>query len=361
MKQLYSKYKKQILLFLILAAGVIFVYHNYFLYQRTIVKVRHVEVNETNVVSGISSHEEQHYQQKLTAKVKNGANKGKTVTIKNDYQYSNIDTEKYRKGDDLFVTDSLSGITGVKRDKYVALLAALLVYLLVVIAGKRGLRSAFSVAVNMILFIVALNLHDSKGIPLIPLCTGLTFAFTIITLIVINGVNKKTLSAICATFLAVAVTMLLFMAAMCWGEPVDYASLDYVVGNEDLEEIFIASILIAGLGAIMDVGVSMAATVGELVEKDADISVGRLIKSGREVGYDIMGTMISVLLFTYLAGLMPMFLIKMKNDISLITLIQLHIPFEITRFLVGGIGILISIPISLLVSIGLFKLRRKMV
>lgn len=39
-----------------------------------------------------------------------------------------------------------------------------------------------------------------------------------------------------------------------------------------------------------------------------------------------MGTMINVLLFVFGCGLIPMCLIRMNNDVSLITIIKLHIP-----------------------------------
>ncbi|MGL6201295.1 MAG: YibE/F family protein [Lachnospiraceae bacterium] len=350
---------KKFLLLIIMWAGVYFVYHNYFLYQSPIAKVKQVETTQTNVVDETSSTQEQYFEQKITARVMNGENKGKEITLKNEYKYSTVDTEKYRKGDDLFLTESLGTITGVKRDKYAALLTVLLLYLLIIIGGKRGILSAVSLAANMLLFMAAIEVHERMGMDLLQLCIILAALYTIFTLLLINGPSRKTAAAICSTFLGAAVTMVIFMLAMQFGEPIDYASLDYIVGNQDLEMIFISSILIAGLGAMMDVGVSMAATIGELIEKDAQISVRQLIKSGREVGYDIMGTMLSVLLFTYLAGLMPMFLIKMKNGVSVITLIKLHIPFEISRFLTGGIGILLSIPISIFCSILFMKVRRK--
>jgi len=339
--------------------GIFFVYQNYFLYQSPIAKVKKVTVTETNVVDREASTQEQYYEQTITARVMNGEHKGKTITLKNDYKYSAIDTEVYRRGDDLFLTESLGVITGVKRDKYAALMSAVLIYLLIIIGGRRGILSALSLMVNMILFIAVINLHENSGIDLMKLCFILAAIYTICTLTLINGLNRKTIAAICSTFLAAAATIGIFSLAIKYGEPADYASLDYMVGDQNLEEIFMASILLAGLGAIMDVGVSMAAAIGELVEKDRHIPLKQLIKSGREVGYDIMGTMLSVLLFTYLSGLMPMFLIKMKNDISIFTLIRLHIPFEISRFLTGGIGILLSIPISICVAAVTLKPGRK--
>lgn len=56
---------------------------------------------------------------------------------------------------------------------------------------------------------------------------------------------------------------------------------------------------------------------------------------------------------------MPSFILKMKNEYSLITLVKLHIPFEISRFLTGSIGILLAIPVSIVISIAVLKIGRK--
>ena len=68
-----------------------------------------------------------------------------------------------------------------------------------------------------------------------------------------------------------------------------------------------------------------------------------------------MGTMINVLLFVFSCGLIPMCLIRMNNDVSLITIIKLHIPCELCRFLVESIGIVLAIPISILVTSVMIK------
>ena len=68
-----------------------------------------------------------------------------------------------------------------------------------------------------------------------------------------------------------------------------------------------------------------------------------------------MGTMINVLLFTFAAGLIPSFIIRMNNDIAFFTNIRLYIPFEISRFLIESIGIVAAIPISIVVASACFK------
>ena len=81
-----------------------------------------------------------------------------------------------------------------------------------------------------------------------------------------------------------------------------------------------------------------------------------LIRSGREIGYDIMGTMINVLLFVLASGMIPMFILKMNNEIRFITLVRYHIPYDICRFLIESIGIVLAIPVSVLIASIIMKI-----
>ena len=150
--------------------------------------------------------------------------------------------------------------------------------------------------------------------------------------------------------------MLIFFVTLNTTEPFDYGMMEYLGSTENPEHLFIAEVMFAGLGAIMDVAVTLTSAMEELIRKKPDISLRKLFHSGREIGYDIMGTMISVLLFTFAAGLIPSFLIRMNNDVPFITNIKQYIPFEISRFLIESIGIVAAIPISIAVSSGFFKL-----
>lgn len=114
--------------------------------------------------------------------------------------------------------------------------------------------------------------------------------------------------------------------------------------------------MLTGLGAIMDVAVTISAATGEIVRKNPDVSLRKLIHSGREIGYDIMGTMINVLLFVLASSMIPMFILKMNNEIRFITIIRYHIPYDICRFLIESIGIVLAIPVSVFISSIIMKL-----
>ena len=179
------------------------------------------------------------------------------------------------------------------------------------------------------------------------MCSRLVILFAVITLVGLNGIHKKTWAALFTTLIVLVMIMGIFDVVIHHAEDLDYSTMEYLGSIENPDEIFHAEILISGLGAIMDVAVAIAASL--FLE---------LFKSGREIGYDIMGTMINVLLFVFGCGLIPMCLIRMNNDVSLITIIKLHIPCELCRFLVESIGIVLAIPISILVTSVMIKVAR---
>ena len=318
----------------------------------------------TNYNSLSENDSEPVYRQKMTVKILNGRHKGKRVTVAGEYDYTGMDKEAYRRGDKVFL--SLSGedkissasIKGVKRDQYAVLLAVILAYLVIILGKGRGILSLCSIGMNIVIFLYGLARYEA-GDDLMGICVAMIVAFTVLTLFLVNGVNRRSLVAILSALATAALTMEIFLLAMEYGGEIDYAALDYVAGGQDLESIFIASVAIAGLGAVMDVAVSIAAALNELILKDPGISVKSLARSGREIGHDIMGTMINVLLFTYICGLIPLMIMKMKNEVSLLTIVRLQIPFEISRFLIGGIGIVLAIPVSIALSSIILKIGRK--
>ncbi|MGF0032975.1 YibE/F family protein [Bariatricus sp. SGI.154] len=368
LRDFVKTYQWQTCLFIVMAIVVIVTFCNASLYPSEIGKVVKVQTEQSgdmvNYNSEMENISEPYYVQKLTIKILNGQYKGKKVTVSNEFGYSEVDTERYQKGDRVFLRisgeEQISSvsITGVKRDQYAILLAVILIFLVIILGKGRGVLSLCSIGVNIVVFVYGLVRYE-EGDDLLKICAVMIVIFTVGTLFLVNGVNKRSLVAIISALVTVVITMSIFLLAMNYGEEIDYAALDYIVGNQELETIFIASIAIAGLGAIMDVSVSIAAALQELIMRKPDITFRALVHSGREIGYDIMGTMMNVLLFTYICGLIPLMLIKMKNEISLITIIRLQIPFEICRFLIGSIGIVMAIPVSIGIASIVMKMGRR--
>ncbi|WP_051280603.1 YibE/F family protein [Anaerovorax odorimutans] len=352
------------IILILMIIGTSIVFNNYNWYDTTIVKIDNVENTFDHEVKGNRGETEKYYNQELMGTILNGKLEGKTVYMKNQYTFSGVYDDEYKAGDEVFITlnnknnDKLVGsISGLKRDKYMAVLFTAFFMLIVLVINKRGLLTIISLIINIGIFLYAIHLYI-MGKNILSLSIVMVIVFTCLSLILISGLNKKTFAAIISTLISICFTMLIFKIVMAY-TGVDYAFMEYLVNPNDLPEIFMSQILLGGLGATMDVSITMSSTISELINKNNDISANSLFKSGREVGHDIMGTMINVMMFTYICGTIPIIVLKMKNDISLTTIIMRHIPFELYRFLIGSIGILLSIPISLLISIILFKKLRR--
>ena len=367
-KKIIKEKRKRIIsicavIFLLMAA-MVFTYNNYFLYKEDVVKITAVKNEEVYEKEGLNGEVEKYYNQEITAIIKSGEYKGKSITLNNTCSYSGVKDEGYKKGNYLFVSlsgseDKLSAnILSVKRDMYVMVLICVFILGIVIFAGKKGVLSIISIIMIIIIFTYALNEYVN-GKDILKLCNLMIILFTMISLILASGINKQTVCAIISTLISVALIFIIYKITKENFEQPEYMMMEYITNPEHLDHIFMAGVLIGGLGAIMDVAISISVAVNELINKDKNISVKNLISSVKEIGYDIMGTMINVLFFTYMCGTIPMLILKIKNGYKFLSIIKFQIPFEIIRFLVGAIGIVVTIPISGFIAITILKKRRQ--
>ena len=236
-----------------------------------------------------------------------------------------------------------------------AFLAGGLFFLLICIKGKPGIYTIISLILNTIIFAFGFQAF-MKGENILNICNVIAFLFSITTLICLNGIHRKTWASVISTICILFLIMALFEFSVQFFGDLDYSNLEYLGSMSNSADIFWTDIMLTGLGAIMDVSVTISDATGEIVRKNPDVSLRKLIHSGREIGYDIMGTMINVLLFVLASGMIPMFILKMNNEIRFITIIRYHIPYDICRFLIESIGIVLAIPVSVFISSIIMKL-----
>ena len=303
---------------------VIFTCFNARFYHTPLAKICSVSEMETMSREGTRGAEEHYYTQKITARILNGAYKGKEITLS-------------------------------KRDIYLVVLVGGLIILLIYITRKQGGYTIVSVILNTLIFAYGFQLlGDGKNI--LRICNVIALLFSLTTLICLNGIHRKTWAAVLSTLCVLFLIMMLFDFSIHRYGDLDYSNLEYLGSMSNSADIFWTDIMLTGLGAIMDVTVTISAATGEIVRKNPSVSIRKLIHSGREIGYDIMGTMINVLLFVLVSGMIPMFILKMNNEIRFITLVRYHIPYDICRFLIESIGIVLAIPVSVLIASIIMKI-----
>lgn len=345
-------------LLLLFAAVLVFVSSDAFLYEDTVVKVTKAVNTVTAEVDGIDGGTEIYYEQEISAVVLNGAQKGKTINLSNTFTSSGVNDERYRKGDQLFVELEKGGKSGIiigkKRDFYLAALIGVFLLFLLILNKCHGVLILFSLVVNVIIFLIALNQYG-QGENLLKVAWVLMLLFSVFTLLCAGGFHKKTVVAVFSTLMTTVLCYGIYITVNHFTERLPYEMMEYVVNPEDLSELFLTGVLMGSLGAVMDVSISIAAGVAEILWQSPNITVKALIGSIREMGYDIMGTMINVLFFTYISGGIPIMVVKIKNGYTLYHLIHFEMIFAIVQFLMGAIGIVLAIPVSGLLSVIVFR------
>ena len=135
--------------------------------------------------------------------------------------------------------------------------------------------------------------------------------------------------------------------------------MNYIEYVRDYENYFYVCILLSVLGAIMDISITIASSLNELIVKNPKITRESLLKSGREISKDIVGTMSSVMLYTCFTMSVPLIFLAVKNNMSLSMAINYYGEIELITVLCSCISIVLSIPISLYISTFILKGGKK--
>ena len=120
--------------------------------------------------------------------------------------------------------------------------------------------------------------------------------------------------------------------------------------------LFVSGILIASLGAVMDVAMSIASSCWELRELNPALPRAALFRSGMNIGRDAMGTMANTLILAFAGSSLNVLLLLQIYDYPFIQIFNTDaIATEMIRGVAGSIGIILTVPLVALLSAQLMK------
>ena len=254
-------------------------------------------------------------------------------------------------------------VTVYAQDRTVAIYAFLAVFILTVclIGGKKGVKAIISLAFTGICILYLLFPMLYRGHSPILVTIGICVAATVFTLVFVGGVTKKTAAAIVGTSSGVAAAgffALVFghFAGISGMNVSNIETLNYVGMNTQIQvgELLFAGIVLSSLGAVMDVGMSLASTVQELYDTNPAIEKKQLFLSAIHVGQDMMGTMINTLILAFVGGSLSGLVINYAYNLSYNQLMNSYnIGIEIMQGLAGSMGIVLTVPITAVVAVTL--------
>lgn len=335
-------------------------------------KVLEIEYDDTAEKRNVSLEADIRYQH-LKIEILDGSHKGETMTIRHTIERIMPGYYIFKAGDKLLIraTEDNGKIETVKiqekvRDTQVYLIVGLFVALLLIIGGIKGLKTLVSLVIAVAMIFFGYIPLIIKGVNPILASLGISIPVVIITLIIISGKNIKTFVAIIGTSLGVIISGILAFIfgnfAHLTGLADDSSiSLAYIpqFRNLDYKGILFGTILIGAIGAIMDVAISIASALYEINDLDKNISKKNMIISGMNIGKDMMGSMSNTLILAYVGTTLHLIVLFIVYRIRFTEIINLDsIATEIIRAMAGSIGLIITIPVTVVIGTAIYKKKK---
>jgi len=237
------------------------------------------------------------------------------------------------------------------------ILFVILLILMIAVGGKKGAKSFFTLILNFFTLFLMIGLM-TLGVDPIKITVYGCIIISSITLFYINGVNKKTVSSLVSVIIVVLLNILLTLkmgtAAKLQGfgkEQAEAVLCLSVYVHINFSRVVISVILIALLGAIIDVSISISSSMNEIYMNNTSITKNSLFKSGMNIGLDILGTMTNTLLFAYISGFMTLIIWFVTMSYTFTDIINAKVfCAEVFQIISSGIGIILIIPVTALVT-----------
>ena len=180
---------------------------------------------------------------------------------------------------------------------------------------------------------------------------------TLITFILLADFQKKSIGAMLGTIAGVVVSGLIALVFGHFGHVTGYnvddiENLIYVGQNSklDIGGMLFSGILIASLGAVMDVAMSVSSSLHEIKENRPDISAKEIFRSGINIGRDMIGTMSNTLILAYAGGSLGLVMIIYAYSYQMHQILNMYsVAIEIMRGISGTMGIILTVPITSLI------------
>lgn len=245
-------------------------------------------------------------------------------------------------------------IINIDRTEHLIQLTLIFFFVVLVFGGVKGLLSLISLGFSGFIIIKIIIPLIINGYDPIFVSVASSIFIILISFLLIGGFTKKSFTAIISTSAGTIVAGLLanyyihlVSLSGATGEEAMYITTELGLAI-NFRGLLISGIIIGTIGAIMDVSMSITSCIFEIIQHSPRISFMKLIVSGFNVGKDTMSTMTNTLVLAYAGASMPLFLIFFNSEISVSLISNDIIASEIIRSLSGSIGLVLTIPFTVI-------------
>lgn len=247
------------------------------------------------------------------------------------------------------------------RTSALVLIFAVFTLLMLLVGGKKGANAVLALAVSLLLIVRFTVPAIYRGGSPIAVGALTVFAATAVTLLLLHGATARALLAAGVTLAGEGTACLLFAVSSALlhigGFQTDQAEGLLVVAQNTglhLKTMLFAATMIASLGAVMDVAVSLLSALWEL-KRQGTQDGSQLFRSGMNIGKDMIGTMSNTLIFAFAGNALATMLSLTAYGVQSAQLLNSdYIALEIAQGLCGTGAVILTVPIASAAAAALF-------
>jgi len=231
-------------------------------------------------------------------------------------------------------------------------LTALFALLVILFGRKKGANTLLSFvfslsAIFLVLVPALLNGHNIYAWSLV-ICVYIVVS----NLLVVQGPSAKSLAAglgclggvLCSGLIILLVNRPMYITGLLDDETIYLKDMGI-----DIKGIVFCMILIGSMGALMDMAMDIAAALHEVKEKKPDITAGELMRSGINIGQDLIGTMANTLILAYIGESMSFLLVMIYFSANTTHMLNREIiAVALLQCIAGCLSLLAVVPLTAL-------------
>ena len=242
----------------------------------------------------------------------------------------------------------------------IRILSLILFFLLIIVGKTRGLKAFVCFYLNyflILLYIILMGMRFNSVLLSVIIC----LISSSVTLFILNGINKKTISSFISVSIILIITLILvtFVVNFANIQGFSYESLENIGAysldiNYNMKDVLIGIYLVTTIGTIIDTSISVSSALNEVYENNLNIREEELFVSGMNVGKDILSTTINTLFFAFIGGFIGFFFWHKGAGIEYIINYKVFAE-EVMELLLCFISSILIIPVTSYVTTKVLK------
>ncbi|MDO4293508.1 MAG: YibE/F family protein [Eubacteriales bacterium] len=321
---------------------------------QTFEKARVLEILQDNTVEDGTRVGEQLVRVELLT----GEKKGEQLDITSSAGY--LFGAPCRPGMKVIVMQSVAGDTAIAsvytqdRAWVLYLFGILYLGLLVLIGGKQGVKGGLGLVFTFFSILLWYLPMVYRGFSPFWSAVFICAITTLVTMLLIGGFTKKAAVATVGTVGGVltaglVATAFSLLSGLSGYNVSDIETLMTLWNTLDIQvgSLLFSGLLISSLGAVMDVAMSVASSMSEILAQNPGMTMRELFAAGLRVGRDMMGTDSNTLILAFAGSSVSMLLLNYSYALPYLQVINSNnIGIAVMQGLAGSFGVVLSVPIT---------------